>query len=347
MAQFDMPLEKLERYRPVVPEPENFLEFWALSLHAARELAQPTSVERVDAGLTTVVVDDVTFSGFGGQPIKAWLRRPVLSTARKESVELPVIVEYLGYGGGRGLPHESLTWASAGFAHLIMDTRGQGGHWGSGGDTPDPDGRSVSAAGWVTAGIDDPHDHFYRRFYIDAARAVDAVRELPGLDANRVTVLGTSQGGGAAIAATALQSMVGTPPWAAMPNVPFMQDLRRAVEIVDSNPYRELTQYLSVRRSPGDAEQAWHTMSYLDGVNFAQYADAPALYSVALMDETCPPSTVFASYNAWGEKVHHQSDTKSAVEKQIDVYPYNNHEGGQEYRFPAELAWLATLGAAS
>ncbi|WP_208751489.1 acetylxylan esterase [Arthrobacter sp. PM3] len=30
---------------------------------------------------------------------------------------LPTLVEYAGYGGGRGYPEETLLWASAGFAH--------------------------------------------------------------------------------------------------------------------------------------------------------------------------------------------------------------------------------------
>lgn len=339
MAQFDLPLEELRRYRPRVPEPDDFVEFWTTTLAEAREAAEPVQVERVDAQLSEIVVDDVTFSGFGGHPIKGWLRRP--ASARPDE-PLPAVVQFLGYGGGRGLPHEDLTWAAAGFAHLVMDTRGQGGHWGSGGETPDPVGRSAGVAGYVTAGIDDPHDHYYRRFYTDAMRAVDAVRTMPMVDRDRVAVLGTSQGGGAAIAAASVLSMVDEPVWATLPNVPFMQDLGRAVQIVDSRPYGELTQYLSVRRDPAVAEQAWRTVSYLDGVNLAKYAASPALYSVALMDVTCPPSTVFGSYNEYGTEARLFGEARTP-EKRIDVYPYNGHEGGQDYQFPKELGFLAGL----
>jgi len=339
MAQFDMPLAELQRYRPHIAEPQDFVDFWTTTVVEARDASDEVHIERVDAGLSEILVDDVTFSGFGGHPIKAWLRRP--ASARWDE-PLPVVVEYLGYGGGRGLPHENLTWAAAGFAHLVMDTRGQGGHWGSGGETPDPAGRSAGAAGYVTAGIDDPHDHFYRRFYTDAVRAVDAVRTIDGLDRYRVAVSGTSQGGGAAIAAASVLSMLGEHVWAALPNVPFMQDLRRAIQIVDSRPYGELTQYLSVRRDPADAERAWHTISYLDGVNLAKYADAPALYSVALMDMTCPPSTVYASFNEYGTKARPQS-TSRGPDKHIDVYPYNDHEGGQAYQWLNERHFLDKL----
>jgi cephalosporin-C deacetylase len=37
------------------------------------------------------------------------------------------------------------------------------------------------------------------------------------------------------------------------------------------------------------------------------------------MDEICPPSTVFAAFNAY------------AGPKEIRVWPYNGHEGGSQY----------------
>ena len=65
----------------------------------------------------------------------------------------------------------------------------------------------------------------------------------------------------------------------------------------------------------------------------ARRATAPALFSVALMDATCPPSTVFAAYNAW------------AGPKEIEVYEYNDHEGGEAFHRSRQLAWLVrTLG---
>ena len=75
------------------------------------------------------------------------------------------------------------------------------------------------------------------------------------------------------------------------------------------------------------------TLSYFDGQHFAARAACPALYSVALMDQVCPPSTVFASYNHWAHR-----------KKSINVYPWNGHEGGAaEHRF-AQLRWLRQLG---
>jgi cephalosporin-C deacetylase len=241
-------------------------------------------------------------------------------------------VEYQGYGGGRGLPHERITWANAGYAHLFMDTRGQGSAWGSGGSTPDPSGSGPQSPGFMTRGILDPADHYYRRVYTDAVRAVEAARALPGTDADRVAVVGASQGGGMALAVAGLvPDLV-----AAMPDVPFLCHFRRATEITAEDPYGEVVRYLSVHRD--HVEQVFRTLSYLDGVTFARRATADALFSVALMDPICPPSTVFAAVNHYGRAATETGRTPVA---EIVEYPFNQHEGGQSYQLARQLRWLA------
>ena len=49
---------------------------------------------------------------------------------------------------------------------------------------------------------------------------------------------------------------------------------------------------------------------------------------MALQDLTCPPSTVYAAYNHY------------AGEKEIVVYPFNDHEGGLSHQKLAQIAWL-------
>jgi cephalosporin-C deacetylase len=49
------------------------------------------------------------------------------------------------------------------------------------------------------------------------------------------------------------------------------------------------------------------------------------------MDQVCPPSTVFAAYNHWAGK------------KDIKVYPYNGHEGGQSFQNVEKLNFLNKL----
>ena len=319
MSFLDLPLAALREYRPTVTEPADFDAFWARTLAESRAVAAPPVVARYDAGLTGVEVYDVTFSGFAGDPISAWLVLPL------EGDSLPAVVEFNGYGGGRGLPHERLGWANAGYAHLFMDTRGQGSAWGSGGDTPDPHGHGSAFPGSMTRGIESPETYYYRRVFTDGVLAVDAMRGLDRVDATRVAVTGGSQGGGIAIAVAALsEGLV-----AAMPDVPFLQNFERAIGFTDANPYGEIVSYLAVHREAKEA--VYRTLSYFDGVNFAKRATVPSLFSVALMDEICPPATVFASHNHWG------------AESAIEVYEFNNHEGGQAHQWVRQAAWLRAL----
>jgi cephalosporin-C deacetylase len=317
MALFDLPLAELREYRSLSPEPEDFDTFWTKTLEEARGHDLDARFERVESGLTSVDVYDVTFAGFGGHPVKGWL---VLPAGAREP--LPLVVEFVGYGGGRGLPHTHLLWASAGFAHFVMDTRGQGSGWSTG-NTADPVGSAPSYPGFLTRGIEDPHEFYYRRVFTDAVRAIEAARSHPATDASRTAAVGGSQGGGITLAAAGL-----VPDLAAIaPDVPFLCDFPRATTLTDRDPYREVGNYLKIHR--GRAEQTARTLAYFDGVHFAARGRAPALFSVALEDQTCPPSTVFAAFNAYAHE-----------DKQIEVYDFNDHEGGGPFQQAAQLRWL-------
>jgi cephalosporin-C deacetylase len=263
-------------------------------------------------------VFDVTYSGFGGQPIKGWLILPAVRAGK-----LPCIVEYIGYGGGRGLPVDWLQWAVAGYAHFVMDTRGQGSTWRSG-DTPDDVAQTGNPQypGVMTRGILDPHTYYYRRVFTDAVRAVEAARSHPAVDAARVALVGGSQGGGIALAAAGLVPDV----TAVLPDVPFLCHYRRATQIINTMPYAEISAYLKTHRN--HTEPVFRTLSYFDGVNFAARATAPALFSVGLMDTICPPSTVYAAYNHY------------AGARQIAIYEYNEHEGGGSHHHVRKLQFL-------
>lgn len=327
MALFDLPLDQLERYAPEVPEPADFDEFWRASLATADDSPLILDVRRAETGLSAFESWDVAFSGFGGDPVRAWYTRPAGVDA-----PLPAVVEYLGYGRGRGLPHERLTWAAAGYAHLLMDSRGQGDQYGCGGDTPDPHATAPGGPGVVTRGILDPERYYYRRLITDAVRAVAAVRALPGVDADRVSAVGNSQGGGLALAVAGLVPDLA----AVLASAPFLCQIQRAIDLTDASPYGEIVAYLSVHR---DAEEAARsTLSYVDAVNFARRAKAAAHFGVGLRDTVCPPSGVFAAYNHYGTK--HKDVDGALPERAIHVYPFNHHEGGDAVHTRRQLLWL-------
>ncbi len=318
MPLTDLTLDALVDYRPTVAQPADFDAFWARTLDESRSLAEPPTLTPAHTPITELVIDDLRFSGFGGERVAGWVTRP------RGEEKRPVVIEYVGYNGGRGLPGERVLWALAGYVHVVMDTRGQGSGWGTGGDTPDPHGSGPASAGFMTRGILDERDYYYRRVFTDATLLVDAVAALDGVDADRIAVTGGSQGGGIALAAAALAPAVR----AVMPDVPFLSAFRRGAQIATSDPFAEIARYLSVHRL--EVDRVFETLSYFDGVNFAQRVTVPALFSVALMDDIVPPSTIYAAYNRL-----------ASADRAIDVYEFNNHEGGQTEQWQRQATWLA------
>ncbi len=317
MPQFDLPLDELRVYTPDLSVPADLDAFWATTLAETRahDLAAP--FVPFDSGLTAIETLDVTYAGFGGAPVRGWLHLPAARTGR-----VPAGGEYLGYGGGRGLAHERILWAAAGYAHFVMDTRGQGSTWAVG-DTPDFGATGAPAhPGFMTQGILDPATYYYRRVYADAVRAVEATRSHPAVDPTRVAVTGGSQGGGLSVAAAALvDDLV-----AVMPDVPFLSDFPRATTLKDTDPYGEIGRYLKAHRDHVDTVEA--SLAYFDVAILGRRATAPALFSVGLMDEICPPSTIYAAYNHYGGP------------KEILEYPFNDHEGGGPFHDLAKMRWL-------
>ncbi len=316
----DLPIEELRAYRPDVAEPADFDTFWADQLAAARRVDTQPDFAPVDAPLISTDVFDVTFAGYAGDAVRGWLLVP--HTQRPDA---PVVVEYIGYNGGRGDPLDWLPWSACGFVHLVMDSRGQGGGW-RGAATADPhDTGEPSSNGLLTRGIGDPRSYYFTRLYVDAVRAVDAVLAHPDLTGRPIMTTGASQGGALAIVAAAHHNAVS----ACVPDVPFLAHPRRAAMITDSRPFGELSQYCAVY--PDRVATVFDTLSYVDVVNHAKRARAPALFSVALLDDITPASTVFAAYNNYGG------------EKEIAVFEFNDHAGGGTLHQHHKLQFAAAV----
>lgn len=314
MPHFDLPTPELRSYRAPDIRPPDFDEYWSAALAEAAGHPLNATFTPVDSGYVAVRTFDVSFVGAEGARVAGWLHLPAFAEG-----PYPAVVEYLGYAGNRGLPHQRIEYAAAGYAHFIMDTRGQGP------DTADP-AEDDGAPQWgiVTRGLLDPARSYYKRVFVDAVRALDTIAAHEEIDASRVAVAGVSQGGGISIAAASLSDI----PSLALVDVPFLCHFSRAVRLTDADPYGSISRYLA--RYPGRADAAFETLSYVDGVHHAGRADAPVLMSVGLMDPVCPPSTAFAAFNNW-----------RGSDREMVEYPFSGHEGGDQLQLRRRLDWLA------
>ena len=275
--------------RDPLPTPDDYRAFWDAALDEATR--HPLDVRRapVEAGLTTIDVFDVSFSGHAGRRVGAWLRLP-----RNRDGALAVVVHANGYGAGRLDAIDDLTWASAGYAHLTVNIHDQGG----------------ASSGHLVEGIIEPERSYYRGVFVDCVRAVQVARELTEADPDRVAMIGNSQGGGIALGIGALVPGLR----AILAQAPFLTDAPEALGLATAGPWLELRDYLA--ENPSHADRVARTLSYVDGVTSARHATAPGWLSSGLADPICPPATIRAATDAY------------AAEVSLTEWPGAGHEAG-------------------
>lgn len=297
MPSIDMPLDQLRVYKPSLYREADFEQYWEKTVAKAED--QPLNAELIpyDLPARNVQVYALRFDGFEGGRIAGWYLRPA------KTGKFPGMAVYHGYSGRGTRPLDLLHYAEQGVCVLSMDCRGQNG------DSVDAVVTSEgNAPGWMTKGVRKPWEYYYRYVYADAVRALEVLARREEVDDHRLAITGGSQGGALTLAVAALSER----PILAMPDIPFLCDFRRAIEITPLAPYTEIVTYLKAH--PHYYADVIRTLSYCDCMNLAPWIKCRTLISNCLCDDICPPSTVFAAYN------HIQAT------KQIDVYPYHKHE---------------------
>ena len=297
MSLFDKPLAELQTYVPPLTREPDFDSFWEQTLAQAAKIPLQAEFKPLEYPLRNAQIFDVRYTGWNGARIAAWYIRP------GGAGPFPALAVYHGYSGSKGQPHSYFSWVLQGYAVIAVDTRGQSGY------STDPTPYSTGhAKGWMTAGVLDPQEYYYRGAYVDCVRALDVLATRPEVDMKHVGVTGGSQGGGLTLAVAALDSR----PVAAMPEVPYLCHFERAVDMAVRPPYTEISDYL--KTYPEQERRVYSTLSYFDNMNLGPRISCPTLVSVGLVDDICAPSSVFAMYN-------HLLCTK-----QIEAYRYHNHE---------------------
>jgi cephalosporin-C deacetylase len=307
MPSIDMPLEQLRQYKPSLYREADFESFWETT--SADAVRQPLNAELIPYDLPArgIVCYAVRFDGFKGAAqqggrLAGWYLRP---DARGK---FPGVCVYHGYGGRGPRPLELLPLAAQGICVLSMDCRGQNGQ--SQDAAVYPEGHHL---GWMTQGIRDPWSYYFRYVYADALRALELLAHREEVDPHRLAVTGISQGGGLSLAVSAFSER----PILAMPDIPFLCDFRRAIDLAPVGPYPEIAGF--IKSYPPLYDEVIRTLSYFDCVNLAPWVRCRTIVSNCLWDDICPPSTIFGAYN------------HITAEKRIDVYPFHKHEVPYEH----------------
>jgi cephalosporin-C deacetylase-like acetyl esterase len=210
----------------------------------------------------------------------------------------PVIIEYMGYGSSPYPPVQTYD----GFAYFILSIRGQA--------LNQPTNRFGT---WITYGLEDKKDYYYRGAFCDVVRAIDFVCSRPEIDSEKIAVRGGSQGGALSFVAASLDKRVK----AAAPTIPFLSDYQDYFKITHW-PRSDFEYYLQ-QHPEADWEEIYSLLSYFDIKNLTQWIECPVIMGIGVQDEVCPPHTNFAAFN------HVTS------EKKWMAFPEHGHSVGKEF----------------
>jgi cephalosporin-C deacetylase len=267
--------------KPSLPMPDDFAAFWEGKKQQLAAVPMNPRLTSVASPRENVVAFDLQVDSVGA-PVSGYFARPVTSKPHS----LPAILTVHGAGVTSSNLSGAATWASQGALALDLNAHGL------------PNGREKSfyealAAGelknYRRAERESRETIYFLGMFVRLVRAIDFLTAQPEWDGRTMVVYGSSQGGAQAIAAAGLDSRVSF----FVAGVPAMCDHTGSLvgRIAGWPKFIETKE----KAPPSEVVSA---VRYYDAVNFASRAKAPGFFTVGFIDTTCPPTSVYAAYNA-------------------------------------------------
>jgi cephalosporin-C deacetylase len=266
--------------KPSMPAPADFDAFWAAKKKALAAVPMNARLTPVKSPRDNVETFDLQADSVGA-PVSGYLGRP--KDAKPKS--LPAILLVHGAGVRSSGLSGAAGWAADGALALDINAHGL------------PNGRDTAfyddlAKGemkdYRVRGRESRETIYFLGMFLRLVRAIDFLAAQPEWDGRTVVVSGASQGGAQAIAAAGLDPRVTF----FVAGVPAMCDHTGfAAGRINGWPKFIATN----EKAPTNVIEA---VRYYDGVIFAARAKVPGFFTVGFIDTTCPPSSVYAAYNA-------------------------------------------------
>jgi cephalosporin-C deacetylase len=272
---------------PSLPVPEDFDEFWGRQKALLRAVPMRPVLTSAPSPNGSLECFDVQINCHVGPPVSGYFARPRGAAPGS----LPAILTVQGAGVRSSSLGDTVRNADS-YGAMVMDINAHG----------LPNGMSPKfyqevyegpLRDYQLQGRENRQKAYFLGMFLRVVRTLDFLAKQPEWDGRNLIVMGGSQGGGQAIAAAGLDSRV-TLICAGIPAICDHSGMvagraagwPKLVPMVDGKPD---PQVLQVAR-------------YFDGVNFATRARGEACFSVGFIDGVCPPSSVYAAFNAWPGK---------------------------------------------
>jgi len=298
--------------QPSLPVPDDFDSFWSTQKAALAQVAMKSTLTPVKTTVPGVDAFDAQVTCLG-TPVSGYYGRP--KDAKPKTCPAILFVHGAGVGDSNlGV----VSWSAREGGMLSMDINAHG----------LPNGKPKafyeeqekgSLSGYRYIGRADREQCYFKGMFLRVIRALDFLTAQPEWDGKTLIVYGSSQGGFQAFAAAGLDPRVtffcaGVP--AGCDHTGIMagriNGWPKLVTITDGKP----------------VEAELQTARYFDNVNFARRAKCRgAAVTVGFIDTVCPPSSVYAAYNALN------------LPKNILTMPLTGHKSSPEAsRFLTEAA---------
>lgn len=269
------------KIKPSLPVPDAFDAFWTAQKKRLAAVPVNARLTPVPSPTSGVECFDLQADSIGA-PVSGYLARP--ADAKPKS--LPIILTVHGAGVRNSQLGTAANWARQGLLALDINAHGL------------PNGKPDSfysdlANGelkeYRIRGRESRETVYFLGMFLRLVRALDYLTAQPEWDGRTVIVHGSSQGGAQSIVAAGLDSRVTF--FAA--GVPAMCD-HTGVAVGRVNGWPKFLANPPEQPDPKIVE----AVRYYDAMNFATRTRAAGILTVGFIDTTCPPTSVYAAYNA-------------------------------------------------
>lgn len=270
--------------KPSLAAPDDFDAFWSAKKKALAAVPMNPRLTPVKSPSEAVETFDLQADSVGA-PVSAYFARPKNAKPRS----LPAILTVHGAGVRSSILTAASSWAKEGALAMDLNAHGL------------PNGKEKEfydalAAGelkeYRRAGRESRETVYFLGMFLRLVRAIDFLTAQPEWDGRTVVVSGSSQGGAQAIVAAGLDARVTF----FVAGVPAMCDHTGAL----AGRIAGWPKFIETKEKP--PENVVAAVRYYDAVNFAARTKAPGFFTVGFIDTTCPPTSVYAAYNALNAK---------------------------------------------
>ncbi|MFT5466403.1 MAG: cephalosporin-C deacetylase [Verrucomicrobiales bacterium] len=267
--------------------PADFDEFWAAQRAKLAKSPMEFTQEPAKAEKGIEAVDIQIQAETDGPPVSGYFAKPTAA----EPKSLPAVLWVHGAGVRSSSLGQALIGARGGF--LSMDINAHGIPNGKQGDFY----KELTAGklnNYRFDGRESRDTIYFRGMILRLARAIDFLTSQPEWDGKVMAVIGHSQGGLQALAAGGLDdrvTFIGSGVPAGCDHTGMVADRISGWPKIVPNPSGEEPDPAIIKAT-----------RYIDAVNFASRCKADAIVSVGFIDRVCPPTSVYAAYNALSGK---------------------------------------------